>query len=90
MLYYVLTGCCLAGLACLVLVFLQLPPLRVVPMGSKGWGVVAQQDIPAGAFVAEYLGGLLSCLLAVGLMHLSYFKFLPFLLCVLHMAAHCM
>jgi hypothetical protein len=42
--------------ACACLNVLQLPPLRVTPMGSKGWGVVAQQDIPPGAFVAEYLG----------------------------------
>jgi hypothetical protein len=35
---------------------LQLPPLRVVAMGSKGWGVVTQQDLEPGAFVAEYLG----------------------------------
>jgi hypothetical protein len=39
-----------------VVLRLQLPALRVVPMGSKGWGVVTQQDIAPGTFVAEYLG----------------------------------
>lgn len=39
-----------------LLLVLQLPLLRVVSMGAKGWGVVAQQHIPAGALVAEYLG----------------------------------
>ncbi|KAF6258402.1 hypothetical protein COO60DRAFT_1701368 [Scenedesmus sp. NREL 46B-D3] len=53
---------CPAGAACqnTSLARRQLPPLQVVGMGSKGCGVVAQQDLPAGAFVAEYLGEVVS------------------------------
>ena len=34
---------------------------RLQHMGDKGWGLVALQAVKAGSFVAEYIGGCLTC-----------------------------